>query len=87
MDEERLRRQFFNGVRLEEEEEEEEEEENEEKEDLEIRRCRNLQQEWERMELTTWNEEKIKTLGTERCADGEGLYISKWIFGDRRGIE
>ena len=36
---------FWNGVPLEEEE----------KEDLEIRECRKLQQEWKRRVLTTWN--------------------------------
>ena len=49
--------------------------EDDEREDLEIRGCKSLQQEWERWELTTWNgstdkggkKNKFKTLGTERC--------------------
>ena len=40
-------KKFWNGVQLEEEEEE--------KEELEIRGCWKLQQEWERRELRTWN--------------------------------
>ena len=46
--------EFWNGAHL----------EDEEKEDLEIRGCTKLQQEWERGELATWNESTEK--GGER---------------------
>ena len=58
--------------------------EDEEREGLEIRRCRRLQQEWEKGKLATWNwsterggEEKKIALGTEKCENIKNRYIYK----------
>ena len=63
MDEERQLEKFWNGVHLEEEEE---------NEDLEIRRCRKLQQEWERWELN--NLEWVDREGWRTVLRSDALY-------------
>ena len=58
--------------------------EDEEREDLEIRGCRRLQQEWEREELQhgmdrerrVEKKKKFITLGPERCENIKTLYIN-----------